>query len=158
MTNWLPDIPVWEVIVRALITFFFLLICLRLVGKRDVGEMSPSDFILLLLLSANVHTSISGDDKSILGGLIGAGSLIAINFAMNKYASKNKNFEKVLKGEPEVIIHNGKPKRDVMARHSLSDMQLKTALRKEQAESYEQVRLAVLEPDGEVTVFKFNEA
>lgn len=157
MHIWFPDIPVWEVIVRALVTFFFLLIALRLTGKRDVGEMSPSDFILLLLLSANLHTSISGDDKSILGGLIGAGSLIVLNFVMNRYAAKSKRFEALLKGEPEIIIHHGEPRRDVMKRHALSDMQLKMALRKEHAESYEEVRLAVLEPDGEITVFKYTE-
>ena len=158
MVSWLPEIPVWEVIVRALITFFFLLIGLRLVGKRDLGEMSPSDLILLLLLSANLHTSISGKDQSVLGGLIGASCLLAVNFAMNRYALRNKRFEKILKGSPEVIIHNGHPNRDVMSRHGLSDMQLQTALRKEKAERYDEVRLAVLEPDGEISVFKFDEA
>lgn len=157
MNVWLPDIPVWEIIVRALVTFFFLLIALRLTGKRDVGEMSPSDFILLLLLSANLHTSISGDDKSILGGLLGASSLILVNYAMNRYAAKSKRFEAVLKGQPEIIIHYGQPKRDVMKRHALSEMQLKMALRKEHAEEFSQVRLAVLEPDGEITVFKYND-
>ncbi len=154
---WLPDIPIWEVIVRALVTFFFLLVALRLTGKRDVGEMSPSDFILLLLLSANLHTSISGDDKSILGGLIGASSLIALNYFMNKYAARSKKFEALLKGQPEVIISHGRPERKVMERHALSDMQLQTALRKEHAERYEDVRLAVLEPDGEISVFKYSD-
>lgn len=152
-----PEIPIWEVLLRAISTFVLLLVALRIVGKRDVGEMATSDFILLLLLSANLHTSISGDDKSLLGGMIGAGALILVNWLMNTAAMKSKRFEKILKGHPEIIIYNGVPSRKVMARHRITDMQLKTALRKEKAETYEEVRLAVLEVDGEITVFKYDE-
>lgn len=155
MTIWWPEIPVWEILVRALMAFFILLLVLRITGKRDVGEMSPSDLLLLLLLSANVHTSISGDDKSIFGGIIGALSLIFANFALNHFAYKSKRFEKILKGHPEVIIHNGVPCEAVMKRHRLSEMQLKVAIRRESAERFDQVRLAVLEPDGEISVFKY---
>ena len=156
MDVWWPDIPIWEIIVRSLTVFFFLLIVMRVSGKRDVGEMSPSDLILLLLLSANVHTSLSGSDESILGGLIGASALMTANFALNRFAFKHRRFEKVLKGHPEIIVFNGMENLDVMSRHSLSKMQLKTALRKEGAEEVSEVRLAVLEPDGSISVFRSN--
>lgn len=154
MDIWMPHIPVWEIILRSIVVFGVLLVILRLSGKRDVGEMSPSDLLLLLLLSANVHTSLSGDDKSILGGLIGAVVLITTNYGLNYVAFKSKKFERHLKGHPEVIIHNGKPSLEIMKKHRLTEMQLKVALRKEGAEDFDQVRLAVLEPDGEISVFK----
>lgn len=158
MDIWLPDIPVWEIILRSLAVFFFLLLILRISGKRDVGEMSPSDLILLLLLSANVHTSLSGADKSISGGLIGALVLVTANHLLNRFAFKSRKFEKILKGHPEVIIFKGQPQREVMKKHLLSDMQLSVAIRKEGAESFQEVLLAVLEPDGSISVFKNGES
>lgn len=150
----LPDIPIWEIILRSLSVFFFLLLLLRLSGKRDVGEMSPADLVLLLLLSANVHTSLSGDDKSILGGLIGAAALMITNNLLNRFAFKNKKFEKILKGYPEIIISRGEPCRDIMKKHQLSDMQLNIAIRKEGLSDFKDVRVAVLETDGTISVIK----
>lgn len=89
-----PDIPAWEIILRSLSVFFFLLLLIRISGKRDVGEMSPADLILLLLLSANVHTSLSGDDKSLLGGMIGAAALMITNHILNRIAFKKKKVRK----------------------------------------------------------------
>lgn len=154
MGIWLPDIPVWEVVLRSLSVFAFLLVVLRLSGKRDMGEMSPSDLILLLLLTANVHTSLSGEDKSVLGGLIGALALVVANYLLNRYAFRSRKFERVLKGRPEIIIFHGEVQNDVMKKHLISQMQVKVALRKEGVESIDDVRMAVLEPDGEITVFK----
>lgn len=149
-----PDIPVWEIILRSLTVFFFLLILIRLSGKRDVGEMSPADLILLLLLSANVHTSLSGDDKSLLGGLIGAGALMLVNNLLNRVAFKKKGFENVLKGHPEIIIHNGEANKKVMKKHLLSEMQLGIAIRKEGIEDINEVKYGVLETDGSISIIK----
>lgn len=149
-----PDIPAWEIILRSLSVFFFLLLLVRISGKRDVGEMSPADLILLLLLSANVHTSLSGDDKSLLGGMIGAAALMITNHILNRIAFKKKRFEKILKGYPEVIIHNGKPCEDVMKKHLLSELQLGMAIRKEGVEDIDDVKYAVLETDGSISVIK----
>lgn len=151
-----PDIPIWEIILRSVSVFLFLLIILRVSGKRDIGEMSPADLILLLLLSANVHTSLSGDDKSILGGLIGATALLTVNYLLNWLAYKNKKFEGFLKGSPEILIYRGKVQEKVLSRHKLTHEQVKIALRKEEISHYDKVRLAVLEPDGTISVFKEN--
>lgn len=151
-----PDIPIWEIILRSVSVFLFLLIILRVSGKRDIGEMSPADLILLLLLSANVHTSLSGDDKSILGGLIGATALLTVNYLLNWLAYKNKKFEGFLKGSPEILIYRGKVQEKVLSRHKLTYEQVKIALRKEEVTHYDKVRLAVLETDGTISVFKEN--
>lgn len=149
-----PDIPVWEIILRSLTVFFFLLILIRLSGKRDVGEMSPADLILLLLLSANVHTSLSGNDKSLVGGLIGAGALMLVNNLLNRVAYRKKKFENVLKGHPEIIIHNGQANKSVMKKHLLSEMQLGIAIRKEGVEDINEVKYGVLETDGSISIIK----
>ncbi len=154
MDIWLPEIPVWEIIVRAIIVFLFVLIIIRISGKRDVGEMSPADLILLLLMSASAHSSLAGSDKSILGGLIGVGTLLGVNYIFNSIAFRSKGFEKFLKGHPEVIVQNGEVQMKILKRHRLSLMQLKVGLRKEGIEEIDDVRIAVLEPDGEITAFK----
>jgi uncharacterized membrane protein YcaP (DUF421 family) len=123
-------------------------------GKRDVGEMSPSDLILLLLLSANVHTSLAGDDKSVTGGLIGALVLILLNLVLNKIAFKNRKFEKFLKGEPEVVILKGEPQFQVMKRHQLTHAQLEIAIHKEGLEKFSDVKFGILETDGTISIIK----
>lgn len=153
---WVPDAPVWEIVLRSLVVFFFLLTLIRISGKRDVGEMSPADLVLLLLLSANVHTSLSGSDKSLTGGLIGALALMITNHLLNRYAFKNKKFEKTLKGHPELIIHRGKPCENIMKKHQLSLMQLETAVRKEGVFSVEEVQAGILEPDGTISIITKN--
>lgn len=153
---WVPDAPVWEIVLRSIVVFFFLLLLLRVSGKRDVGEMSPADLVLLLLLSANVHTSLSGNDKSLTGGLIGAFALMVTNHLLNRYAFRNKKFEKTLKGHPELIIHKGQPCENIMKKHQLSLMQLEMAVRKEGVFSIEEVQAGVLEPDGTISIIMKN--
>ena len=157
MDVWWPEIPLWEVVVRSVLTFFVLLIFVRLMAKRDLGESSPSDLILLLLLTANVEPSIAGKDKSILGGLMGAGVLVMLNAALNKFAYRSKLFERKLKGSSELLIHDGETCDDVMKKHSMSFAQLRIAIRKEGVLKVSDVRLAVLEPDGSISVVKMED-
>lgn len=153
-----PDIPLWEIALRSLSVFLFLVIIIRITGKRDIGEMSPADFILLLLISANVHTSLSGDDKSLLGGLIGVTVLILANFLLNRFAFKNRKFEDILKGAPEVLIYRGVIKENVLKRHNLTIDQIKIAMRKHGLVHFGSVRLSVLETDGTISVIKERKA
>lgn len=150
----MPDIPVWEIALRSFTVFITIIIILRVAGKRDIGEMSPADLVLLLLLSANVHTSLSGDDKSLLGGIIGAIVLMLTNNVLNHFAFKNKKFEKILKGHPEVIISKGDVIDKIAKKHKLSPEQLMLAIRKNGAEKISEVRLAIIEIDGTISVFK----
>lgn len=150
----MPDIPVWEIALRSFTVFITIIIILRVAGKRDIGEMSPADLVLLLLLSANVHTSLSGDDKSLLGGIIGAIVLMLTNYVLNHFAFKNKKFEKILKGHPEVIISKGDVIDKIAKKHKLSPEQLMLAIRKNGAEKISEVRLAIIEIDGTISVFK----
>src|SRR5215467_576277 len=111
---WKLAVPWWELILRSLVVYGFLLVLLRLTGKRQVGQLAPFDLVLLLVLSNAVQNSINAGDNSLVGGLVSAATLVALNYAMGYAAFKNKRIEALVEGRPEIIIHNGKIFEDVM--------------------------------------------
>src|SRR5712664_4123575 len=111
---WHASLPWWEFIIRGLIIYAFLLVTLRLTGKRQVGQLAPFDLVLLLVLSNAVQNAMNGGDNSITGGLISASTLIVLNGLVGRATTKSKTLEKLIEGRPEVLIHNGKLYLDVM--------------------------------------------
>src|SRR5438876_8136744 len=122
-------IPWWELIVRSLVVYAFLLVILRITGKRQVGQLAPFDLVLLLVLSNAVQNSMNGGDNSLIGGLISATTLIALNHFVGLLTFRNKKLEALIEGRPEVLIHNGKIYEDVLARAQLTRHELNAALR-----------------------------
>src|SRR5262249_34415870 len=100
-------IPIWEFVVRALLVYLFLLILLRLSGKRHIGPLAPFDLVLLLVLSHAVQNSITGGDNSLVGGMISATTLVALNYGFGYATFRNKKLEQLVEGRPQVVIHNG---------------------------------------------------
>src|SRR4030081_1458836 len=109
-------LPWLEFVVRGAVVYFFLLVILRLTGKRQVGHLAPFDLVLLLVLSNAVQNSMNGGDNSLVGGLISATTLIALNYAVGFATFKSKRIEEVVEGRPQVLIHNGHLFEDVMAK------------------------------------------
>src|ERR1051326_3927004 len=105
---WHSALPWWEFILRGLIIYVFLLVLLRLTGKRQVGQLAPFDLVLLLVLSNAVQNAMNGGDNSITGGMISAGTLVAMNALVAGLTFNNKTIEGLVEGRPEVLIHNGK--------------------------------------------------
>src|SRR5579871_6200462 len=101
-------IPVWEKIVRAAAVYVFLIVGLRLSGKRELAQLNPFDLVVLLSLSNTVQNAIIGDDNSLLGGLIGAFTLLAINYGVVRFLFKHRRLDQILEGSPTVLIENGK--------------------------------------------------
>jgi len=101
------SVPWWELIVRSGVVYVFLLILLRLTGKGQVGQLSPFDLVLLLVLSNAVQNSMNAGDNSLIGGLLSAAMLVAINALVGYISFRNKKLEALIEGRPEVIIHNG---------------------------------------------------
>src|ERR1700687_3867234 len=99
---WNIAVPWWELIVRSVVVYAFLLILLRLTGKRQIGQLAPFDLVLLLVLSNAVQNSMNGGDNSVLGGLISATTLIALNFLVGYLVYRNKRLELLIEGQPEV--------------------------------------------------------
>src|ERR1700716_4316339 len=123
------SIPWWELIVRSAIVYGFLLVILRVTGKRQVGQLAPFDLVLLLVLSNAVQNSMNGGDNSLVGGLISATTLIALNYSMGYATFRSKRLEAIIEGRPQVLIHNGRLFEDVIAGSQLNHNELEAALR-----------------------------
>jgi uncharacterized membrane protein YcaP (DUF421 family) len=149
---WSLSIPWWEFIVRGIVVYAFLLILLRITGKRQVGQLAPFDLVLLLVLSNAVQNSMNGGDNSLAGGLISAVTLIALNYGIGFLTFRSKKLEAVIEGRPQVVIHDGKVFEDVMAKAQLTHHELNAALRQSGCASPEQVQAAILENNGTITV------
>ena len=146
------SIPWWELIVRSLLVYLFILIILRVTGKRQVGQLAPFDLVLLLVLSNAVQNSMNGGDNSLIGGLISATTLIALNHFVGLLTFRNKKLEALIEGRPEVLIHNGKIYEDVLARAQLTRHELNAALRQSGCTCPEEVHTAILENNGSISV------
>ena len=107
-------VPWWELIVRGLVVYVFLIALLRLTGKRQIGQLSPFDLVLLLILSNAVQNSMNAGDNSLVGGLILATTLVVVNYIVGLITFKSKKLEAIIEGRPQVIIHQGKLFEDVM--------------------------------------------
>jgi uncharacterized membrane protein YcaP (DUF421 family) len=147
-----PDVHWAELIARGALTYVFLLIILRLTGKRQVGQLAPFDLVLLLVLSNGVQNAMNGGDNSYTGGVIIATTLIVLNLGVGLATAKSKWLEKVLEGRPRILIHNGKILEDVMAREQITHHELMSALRVSGVANVREVRFAVLENNGQISV------
>jgi len=149
---WNIAVPVWELIVRGTIVYVFLLILLRLTGKRQIGQLAPFDLVLLLVLSNAVQNSMNGGDNSLVGGLISAATLVALNYGVGYATFKSKKLEALIEGRPQVIIHKGKVFEDVMRSAKLTHHELSAALRRSGCTCAEEVQMAILENNGSISI------
>lgn len=149
---WNMAVPGWELIVRGVVVYGFLLILLRLTGKRQVGQLAPFDLVLLLVLSNAVQNSMNAGDNSLVGGLISATTLVVINYLVGLATYRSKRLEAIIEGRPQVLIHNGKLFEDVLAGAKLTHHELQAALRQAGCTCVEEVRSAILENNGSISV------
>ena len=149
---WNIAIPVWELILRGAIVYVFLLILLRMTGKRQIGQLAPFDLVLLLVLSNAVQNSMNGGDNSLVGGLISAATLVALNYGIGYATFRSKRLEALIEGRPQVIIHNGKVYEDVMRSAKLTHHELSAALRRSGCTHPEEVQMAILENNGSISI------
>src|SRR5215831_11371950 len=105
-------LPVLEKVLRPVIIYFFLIVGLRLAGKRELAQLNPFDLVVLLTLSNTVQNAIIGDDNSVTGGLIGAATLLLINHWVARYLYGHEQIDRLIEGDPDVLIENGVVRRD----------------------------------------------
>jgi len=148
----MPSTDVGELIARVLIVYAFLLILLRFIGKKHVGELAPFDLVVLLILSECVQGSLTAGDNSLTGGLSAVATLFAANQLVDYVAWRSKRAERTLEGTPRILVRNGRVYRAVMARERITNSELLEAVRKAGCTSISKVRYAVLENDGNITV------
>ncbi len=147
-------VPWWELVIRAICVYLFLLIALRMSGKKQFGEFSAFDFVLLLILSDSVQNSMTAGDDSMLGGLILAGTLITFNWFMDYLSFKLKKFAALTEGTPQILIHQGKVNEKIRRIERITDEEMALILRKNNITDIKEIEYAVLEINGDVNVIK----
>src|SRR6267378_1780727 len=140
---WRMSLPWWEFILRGLIIYVFLIVLLRLTGKRQVGQMAPFDLVLLLVLSNAVQNAMNGGDNSVIGGMVSAVTLVAANWLVGLLTYRHKTMEALIEGRPDVLIHNGKLFGDALQHAKLTRHELMNALREAGCASVEDVHAAL---------------
>ena len=151
---WKLGTPALEIALRCLIVYIFILAGLRLSGKREVGQMTPFDLVLILLLANAVQNAMVGPDASLTGGVIAAGMLLLLNFTLGRAARRWTGLGRVLRGHATILINRGIILDEHLRREGIVRTDLMTALREHGVASTEEVRLAVLEVDGTISVLK----
>jgi uncharacterized membrane protein YcaP (DUF421 family) len=148
---WNISVPWWELIVRGVVVYIFLIALLRVTGKRQVGQLAPFDLVLLLVLSNAVQNSMNAGDNSLIGGLISAATLIGANGLVGIVTFRSKRLEAIVEGRPQILIHNGKVFEEVMAKGRLTHHELNAALRQAGYACIEEIHSAVLENNGTIS-------
>jgi uncharacterized membrane protein YcaP (DUF421 family) len=155
---WSISLSHWsEFLVRASVVYIFLLFALRITGKKQVGQMAPFDLVTLLVLSNAVQNSMVGGDNSLLGGLISASSLVLINWGTSWLTFRSKKIERVLEGRPIILVHNGQIDPEAMRESQITTHELNAELRSHGCASIHEVRYAILENNGQVSVIPKNQ-
>jgi len=151
---WKTSQPWWEFVIRALLVYGFLLLVLRLTGKRQVGQLSPFDLVLLLVLSNAVQNSMNGGDNSVAGGFILVLTLVGVNALVSWLAFRSKKMELLIAGRPRILVHDGAVIESALVQEQISRHELMAAIRQVGLSEIEEVRVAILESNGRINVIR----
>jgi uncharacterized membrane protein YcaP (DUF421 family) len=151
---WLPDIPLVEKVVRSVVVYGFLLTAFRLVGKRQFGQMTPFDLIVLLIISNVVQNALIGNDNSLGGGLVGATTILVANAVVTWVTFRSKRVRRAVEHAPTIVVQHGRILRDNLARERISLSEFHAALRREGIVTVRGLRYVLLEQDGHFSVIR----
>jgi uncharacterized membrane protein YcaP (DUF421 family) len=143
-------LPVAEKILRPIVVYFLLVIGLRLAGKRELAQLNPFDLVVLLTLSNTVQNAIIGEDNSVTGGIIGASTLLLVNFLVVRFLFRHEKLDRFVEGEATVLIEHGKILEDNLAKEVLSIPELAAAAHKQGFGDLREVDHATLDPSGTI--------
>jgi uncharacterized membrane protein YcaP (DUF421 family) len=146
-----------QILLRTAAIYAVILVGVRLSGKREVGQMTPFDLTLLLLISNAVQNAMTGPDTSLLGGIVAACTLLVLNYFVAELSGGNRRFRRFVQGQPSLLIHDGQVITSHMAKEHVSMDELHRSLREHGINSYHDVALAVLEVDGSISCLKYDE-
>jgi uncharacterized membrane protein YcaP (DUF421 family) len=149
-------LPILEKLLRPVIVYLVLVLLLRLFGKRELAQLNPFDLVVLLSLSNTVQNAIIGDDNSVTGGVIGASSLLAINWFVVRVLFRSKKLTRAIEGRAAVLIRNGQVDPRALERESLTREELISVIHRQGFEDVHQVHRCELEPNGTFYVEAFD--
>lgn len=151
---WLFNTTLLEIALRATIIYIVVLIGIRLAGKREVGQMTPFDLVLLLLIANAVQNAMTGPDTSVTGGVVAAGTLLAMNAVVTRLVWRHRVVRRFVEGTPTLLIREGRILSENLAKEQVTTEELEQALREHGIATVADVSLAVLEIDGAISVLK----
>lgn len=147
----IPGISILEKIIRAVIIYFFVIVGLRIFGKRELAQLNPFDIVVLFLLSNTVQNSLIGNDNSLTGGLIGAAALFIIDYIIVRFIYSNKKAENILEGSSNILVENGVIKTENLKKELITIAELEMSAHKQGFGSLEEIERSEIDPDGAVT-------
>ena len=142
---------------RTAAIYAVVLLGVRVSGKREVGQMTPFDLTLLLLISNAVQNAMTGTDTSLVGGIVAAATLLLLNYLVAELSGGNRRFRRFIEGQPSLLIHDGQIVGAHMSKEHISMDELQRSLREHGISNYHEVALAVLEVDGSISCLKYDE-
>jgi uncharacterized membrane protein YcaP (DUF421 family) len=142
------QLPLLEKILRPVVVYLFLIIFLRVFGKRELAQLNPLDLVVLLSLSNTVQNAMIGDDNSVTGGIVGAFALLAINWLVIRALFKSPRLNRALQGHETVLIRAGRIDRKALSTELITEEELLAAIHKQNFDDVSDVELCVLEPNG----------
>ncbi len=145
------NLPFVEKVLRPVIIYLFLVVSLRLAGKRELAQLNPFDFVVLMTLSNTVQNGIIGDDNTVTGAIIGASSLLLVNYVMVRLLFGHERLDRLIEGDPDVLIDDGKILPDRLKSELITLPELVSAAHKQGFASLEEVARAVIEPGGTIS-------
>jgi uncharacterized membrane protein YcaP (DUF421 family) len=146
-------VPLLEKILRPILVYFFLVVGLRLAGKRELAQLNTFDLVVLLTLSNTVQNAIIGNDNSLSGGVIAAVTLLLVNAWVVRFLYTHERLERIVVGDPEMLIDHGVVKEDALRRELITRAELEAAAHKQGFASLEEIDCAILEPGGAISFF-----
>jgi uncharacterized membrane protein YcaP (DUF421 family) len=141
-----------EVVLRTAIVYLFLVVALRLSGKRQVGQMSVLELVVILVISDAVQNSMVGDNTTLWGGIVAVVTLITADFTLKYLSQRSKPLRSAIEGEPRLLVRDGRLLRHAIEQEGLEDEEVRAAIRSHGIARVEDVRVAVLETDGSISV------
>jgi len=148
--------PYLDIALRCISVYAFMLIAIRLSGKKELSQLNTTDVVLILLISNSVQNAMVGTNTSLIGGICAAAVLFILNFIFKKLIFKNKSFRNLVLQKPEILIHDGKLDFKQLSHLDISDEELKEAMREHGVDLYKDVKLAMLEADGNISIITGN--
>lgn len=147
--------PWWEFVLRACVVYVVILTLVRLSGKRTIGQFTPFDMIVVVLLGTAVQNSLIGEDISLLGGLILAATLIGLNWLVGMITARSKRIDRLIEGAPVLLARNGDVFDAVLRHQMITQTDLEEAMRAADCRDRNDIEAAYLEPNGSITVVKY---
>jgi uncharacterized membrane protein YcaP (DUF421 family) len=144
--------PWYEIIIRTFVVYFVVLVLLRTAGKRELGQMTPFDLVVILVIANAVQNAMTGGDNSLLGGVIAATTLTVVNIAVGRWGSRVPVFRRLVASDPRVLLRDGKPITEALKAERVALEELEMAARQHGIADLADVTAAVLEEDGSISI------